>query len=281
MKDLMLRLAAAAMLAALGPAEPGFAGAVPIEALQSIEVEGTGFKVTMVDGRALRSPELVGAVLRIAAADGDIRLRIDAVEPDPGDASAGIHPSQAVWLHSFSVGSADGSWTNLCEPGPDGRRQGFPLAGRTRADATIAPAEPGAFILTCTGGAQGKCVRFGYHPWERGPAGVPLLFAYNACVRLVRADYAGDGHGTTRNGQPIDIYDALGIQRAADAPGYEFEAGWTPEGAVCVRHVRVKENATLAKVEASAARLAGRVGDICTEALARAAGAILFARSPP
>jgi hypothetical protein len=76
-------------------------------------------------------------------------------------------------------------------------------------------------------------------------AGIPpphLRDAYNACVRLVRADYAGDGRGTTRNGQPIDIYDAFGIQKPANA--YEFEAGWNSDGAVCVRHVRVRQNAT-------------------------------------
>jgi hypothetical protein len=48
-----------------------------------------------------------------------------------------------------------------------------------------------------------------------------------------------------------------------------------------VRHVRVKENATLARLEAASPRLAGHVGENCTEDYARAAGAILFARSPP
>ena len=67
----------------------------------------------------------------------------------------------------------------------------------------------------------------------------------------------------------------------APAYAYEFEAGFAPEGAVCVRHVRVKENATLASVEASAPRLAGRTGAVCDEAEARAEGAILFVRSPP
>jgi hypothetical protein len=91
----------------------------------------------------------------------------------------------------------------------------------------------------------------------------------------------GDGRGTTRNGQPIDIYDAFGIEASADEPAYEFEAGWTAAGAVCVRHVRVQENATLAGLEAASPRLAGHVGATCTEDYARAAGAILFVRSPP
>jgi hypothetical protein len=185
-----------------------------------------------------------------------------------------------VWLHGFSVEAADGSWSNLCGVGPDGRRQGFPLAGRAQPDGTIVAAGPGEFASTRTGGAEGKCVRFGYHPWENPPNGAPMLPLYNACVHLVRADYVGDGSATRRNGQPIDIYDAFGIQSSANDPSQEFAAGWGLNGAVCVNHVRAKDNATLDGLAAHRPLLAGRVGDVCTEAFARAHGAILFDRSP-
>ena len=52
----------------------------------------------------------------------------------------------------------------------------------------MAEAEPGVLELTCTGGAQAKCVRFGYRPWETGPDGRPMRGLYNACVRMVRAE---------------------------------------------------------------------------------------------
>lgn len=253
--------------------------AAPAE-LKSLEVEGTQFKATLSDGRVLHSSELVGAILTVANAAGAIKVRIDAVEPDPGDAQRAMLASDSVLLHSFSFQTPDGGWRNLCDPGPDGRRQGFPISGRARADGTIEPAEPGVFELTCTGGAQGKCVRFGYRPWEKRESGPAALTLYNSCVRLVRADYAGDGKGTTRNGQPIDIYDDLGIQAKANVAAHDFEAGWTPEGAVCVRHVRVRENASLAELEETP-RLKGRTGEICTEEFARSLGAVLFVRSPP
>lgn len=76
-------------------------------------------------------------------------------------------------------------------------------------------------------------------------------------------------------------YDNLGIQSPGKDKAQDFEAGWTAAGAVRVRHVRVKENATLAGIAAHRPRLARRVGDVCTEAFARAAGAVLFDRSPP
>jgi hypothetical protein len=43
-------------------------------------------------------------------------------------------------------------------------------------------------------------------------------------VRLVRADYCGDGIGHTRNGTPIDLFDRIGIQPDEAAPGMTFES---------------------------------------------------------
>src|SRR5436309_1412359 len=83
--------------------------------------------------------------------------------------------------------------------------------------------------------------------------------------RMVRADYGGDGHGTTRDGMLIDIYDAWRIQTPDLREGQDFEAGWSPEGAVCVRHVRVKENVSLEELERLHPRLKGRTGTACTE----------------
>ncbi|CAN2534331.1 hypothetical+protein [Methylocapsa aurea] len=259
------------------------AAATPLSAaeLERLDVEGTQFKARFSDGRVLSSPDLVGATLTIAKGSGALKIRIDTVERDPGDSARSVAPSEAVMLHGFSVQGPDGEWKNLCDPGPDGRRQGFPVPGRAKGDGTIGPAEPGVFELTCTGGAQGKCVRFGYRPWETRADGASLRDIYNACIRLVRADYSGDGKGTTRNGQPIDIYDFMGVQSPANDPAHEFEAGFSPEGAVCVRHVRVKANTSLEALEAQSPRLRGRTGDRCTEPFARANGAVLFVRSPP
>ena len=60
-----------------------------------------------------------------------LRSRIDAVEPDPQDASG------EVLLHTFSEQLADRSWANICAPGPDGRGKVFPLrAARCRMGAS-------------------------------------------------------------------------------------------------------------------------------------------------
>ena len=70
-------LAATAILA-----HAGFVGHSQAADMQSVDVDGTAFVVTMADGRVLRSPELVGATLTTEVPTGPLRLRIDAVELD-------------------------------------------------------------------------------------------------------------------------------------------------------------------------------------------------------
>jgi len=82
---------------------------------------------------------------------------------------------------------------------------------------------------------------------------------------MVRADYCGEGKGTMRNGTLIDHYDAVDIEEPAQDPRFGFEAGWTASGAVCVRHVRIKENTSLERLAASCARMRERLGPSCTE----------------
>lgn len=231
-------------------------------AVRSLGVEGTEIVVALFDGRALRSQDIVGAVLKVRFEGQPAEVRIAAVELDPDDTS------KTVWLHTFESKQADGTWQNLCGPGPDGRRQGFAL--KTAG---------GGLDLTCSSGAVGKCVRFGYRPWAIGPDGHSLAPQHAACVRMVRADYGGDGRPWTKDGMSIDVYDPQDIQKPDMSSDQTFEAGWSPEGAVCVRHIRVKENTTLEALEATYPRLKGRTGIICTEEFARQNGALLFNRS--
>jgi len=233
----------------------------------AVDVVDTRFRVTMADGQVHHSDQLTGAVLTIGLAGRLARVRIDAVEQDTRRGGGD------VWLHSISIESADGQWRNICQPDPEGRQFAFPIAGRFGADGMLRPAEAGRFELSCTGGAWAKCIRFGYKPWALG------LDAYNACVRMVRADYGGRGEGTTRNGMPIDMYDRLGIQTTDYDNPLVFESGWGPDCAVCVHHPRVAGNVTLEQLEARYPHLKGRTGAICTEEFARAHGALIFNRS--
>jgi ADYC domain len=223
------------ILAALAIAGPP-SWAVPQTAAPSVEIVGTAFHVTLADGHVLTEVELMGVVLSVGDGSGkQRRIRIDAVERDPKD------PDGEVMLYALSEQDPEsGEWRNACMPDPDGRRLGFPLAGQFTPDGRYQPS-PGKLLITCTGGAEGKCVRFGYKPWGHTRDGVSLAPYYQACVRMVRADYCGDGVRHTRNGTPVDIFDRIGIQKDEPAEGMTLEAAWAPEGAVCVRHTRLTD----------------------------------------
>lgn len=240
----------------------------------SVDVVDSRFRVSFADGHVRHSEGLVGAILTIRLNGRATRVRIDAVERDT------YETAPDVWLHTLSLQKSDGQWSSLCGLDPKGRTLAIPVAGRAGHGGMLAPAEPGRLEILCTAGAMAKCVRFGYRPWAADRNGVSMLAAHRACVRMVRADYSGR-EGTTRNGMLIDISDTLGIQIADGEPSTVFEAGWGPDGAVCVHHPRVKENVTLEQIEARHPQLRGRTGAICTEDFARAHGAIIFNRSRP
>jgi hypothetical protein len=239
-------------------------------AVVRIEAIGTVFRATLSDGTVKQGKELAGAVLVFEVQGSPVRIRIASIMPDPGDKTG------SVLLHDFR---SDETGEPLCNPAPDGTRLGFPLPGRTAPDGRLLAAEPGVFELVCTAGAQDKCVRYGYHPWEPAPDGRPMRDYYDACVRMVRADYCGDGRAWTRDGTLIDLWDRLGLQQAesrSDA-SFSFEAGWSPNGALCVARTRIPENISLDRLEALCPRL--NAMPVCDEATAHAGGALLFNRS--
>lgn len=230
-----------------------------------LEIVGTTFQLTLPNGQKLSQSQLIGTIFTVQDEQGSWRrIRIDGIEADPRD------PSGEITLYHVMVEDpATHVFSEFCRPGPDGLVRAFPLAGQWTADGRHLPSAHG-FNVTCTSGAIGKCVRFGYKPWKKGPNGESLWDYHQACVRLLRADYCGDGHAFTRDGTEVDVFDSLGIQSDTTAPGMVFEAGWGPAGALCVQHPRIKENITLKALEARCPqRLSGRTGEACTEAALR------------
>jgi hypothetical protein len=88
--------------------------------------------------------------------------------------------------------------------------------------------------FSCTTGVIAKCVVWGYDPGKTGAA------LHQTCTRMARADYCGDGVPHTVNGTLIDLYDIEGIQVPVPDGGMPFEAGWGPDGAICVHKPRYR-----------------------------------------
>ena len=202
---------------------------------------------------------------------GTLPLRIKAVQEDP------ITPG--LFLYEMLQPSHSEGWANICEPDARGEAWASPLGGFLDEDGRFKP-DADRLTLTCTSGVIGKCLRAGYRFWTTGGVTDPhALQRFQACTRLYRADYCGDGQGWTVDGTLIDVYDDAGVQSPEPQSALEFEAGWSPAGAVCVHHTRVRENIGLDDLLQRCPRLAAVSGARCTEDQARRDGAILFNKS--
>ena len=135
--------------------------AAPAMAQALLTVEGTEFVLTTPAGRTLRSGDLVGATLTIGPAGSQIEVTIESVEDDRHAVGG------RVVLHHFVVTDETGKSVDMCEPDADASL-GFPV-----------PDGHGGFDLACTSGAVGKCIRWGYRPWEELPVGHPC----GGCIR--------------------------------------------------------------------------------------------------
>jgi hypothetical protein len=241
-----------------------FERAQPVLALEGqIRLEETELVLRLEDGRVLRRDGLIGLKLILGNGQQDVEVRIDGFEEDRTILRAPMPP------YRLSVRQADGSVGDLCQPDPSGRHAAFAF-----------PDGKGGFNLTCTSGAEGKCVLFGYRPWETRE-GVPMRDLLQACIHLLRADYGGDDRPSTRNGTLINLYDRFGIQDPGAAAGMEFEAAWGPEGAVCVAHPRIPDAITLEQLAERYPRLEGHLGpQACSEDAMRAdSRALIFNQS--
>ena len=178
----------------------------------------------------------------IGSVESQISVTIESLKEDP-DAIGG-----RVFLHHFVATDESGKSSDLCAPDAQGESLGFPV-----------PDDSGGFELTCTSGAIGKCVRWGYRFWEEQPGGPPLRALHRACIRMARADYGGDGGTNTRDGTLIFFCGRFGIHPCEGEGAMAFEAAWGTEGAVCIARPRIPE------IDAGGAsgaypRLASRLG---------------------
>jgi hypothetical protein len=217
------------------------------------------------EGQVLRRDALIGLILVVSNGSHDVQVRIDGVETDSS------RPGETLTLYRTSL-LAPGAAVSApaCQVDPQGRRTAF-----------LYPDESGRFRLTCTSGAQGKCILFGYRPWEQ--RGRPMRDLHRACVHMLRADYGGDDRPTTRDGTEINIYDRFGIQEASVAPAMTFEAAWGPDGAICVAHPRIAEHVSLEQLAQRYPALKGHLGpEGCTEDAMRIhPGALILNASVP
>jgi hypothetical protein len=228
-----------------------------------LEASRGEFRLRLDDGRVLQREELAGARIIVHRGEQSLHVLIDAVEED---SSA---PGGPVVLYRLLVEDpAERTRRNACLPDARGRQLGLPIQRATGVD------------FTCTSGAEGKCILMGYRPWD-DRADLPMQDLHAACIHLMRADYGGDDHATTRDGTLIDVYDRFGIQGPETRDPMPFEAAWGKDGAVCVAHPRIAQNVALEELARRYPKLRNRLGPAaCTEeAMRHDPEVLLFNRS--
>jgi hypothetical protein len=197
--------------------------------------------LTTRDGRELRGAKLIGATLEV----GELSVRLDAVEPDPFSADR-------VLLHHFTVLPRRGQPSELCVPDLAGQRWGLAIQD-----------DHGRVQLVCSSGAIGKCIRWGYPPWRTSVPEPSARALHDACVRMVRADYGGDGATATRDGTRIGYCDLAGVHPCSGGE-HDIEAAWSSSGAACVAEPRIPDLMSLEKLARRYPHLAGHLGSACT-----------------
>jgi hypothetical protein len=228
--------------------------------LAHADLVGTALRATASDGTVVEGADWVGAIVQASVGDETIDLRIAAVEADAADPSI-----------EWYVLELEGE--SICGPG----QRGLFMPGvwdetGARHDA-FAGDQDVAFSFSCETGALAKCIDWGYAPHAVGAD------AHQTCTRLVRADYCGTGEPHTANGTLVDVFDTLGVMEPDTSVDLAFEAGWGPDGALCVSRPRYVE------LDAAGDEIVASCLDelpVCDTAIAAVAqGATLMNRSAP
>ncbi|MDC0668835.1 ADYC domain-containing protein [Nannocystis radixulma] len=93
---------------------------------------------------------------------------------------------------------------------------------------------PELINIACLDGGIGKSALWGYHPWDTG------YYEFMGAIRMIRADYCGDGDSWTKSGTAIELEDKWGYNTFFD-PTLKTEAIFGPKGALCVTRPRRPE----------------------------------------
>ncbi|NTX64422.1 hypothetical protein HUA74_27575 [Myxococcus sp. CA051A] len=210
-----------------------FMGAVRADlgALTRTWLDGSVLRGESHDGTVMSGMDFLGTHFVGELGSGDtVALRVDDIQPGTG-------ASEDVWVYRVSYYSlAENTWKPACQAEDGSALGAIPVEGRWDYRQGVAGGgakieDTQAFTFACEGAAIAKCVRFGYRPWASTVMGRSLAPLHQACTRMVRADFCGDGTSYTVDGSWVNLYDASGVQQ--DSEGWSVEAEWDASGARC------------------------------------------------
>ena len=216
--------------------------------LNGVKFNGVKFNGVKFNGVKFNGVKFNGTALEGTPENTSVEVSDTAFNGSDMDAVLGDNSTTSVHIASISEDDVDGMLTYEIES------NGSNICGESGAKALLVPGrwnyltgglteDADHFTVACRGASIAKCAEWGYRDlghWNEVNGGssheISLKHFHEACVRMVRADYCGDGHSHTMNGTLIDVYDTANIQTVSTS--LAMEAEWSPSGATCVKHVR-------------------------------------------
>ena len=168
----------------------------------------------------------------------------------------GIHASEEeadVFLYDIvHRPKAGGAWKPLCFDDNNVAVPAIPMQNYWNLDTGDRIDDANVITFACKNAVLAKCVLWGYRPWatatrcddkkkQKGCKQVALKDYHQACTRMARADYCGDGTPRTYEGTAIDLWDRLSPPVETPTTDWAIEAEWNPDGASCLNFQRHDE----------------------------------------
>jgi len=224
------------------------AGQQPIKA---ISVDGITGELTLTteSDEIIRGTNVEGATWTFSADIDEnttqpYTMTIHQVRHTP----AGIYTGGELYSYVFSTSYWDPNlddWTApefaVCTDGDGAPVGALLLPGAWDSESGDRVGDGTDITIACHRAALAKCATWGYRIGNDDPAASD---AHQACTRMVRADYTGQGVPYTLNGTLIYVGDALGINyQERHGASTNKEAEWGPDGARCIErfHLRQKQ----------------------------------------
>ena len=211
--------------------------------LNSMSLQGsalTGLRLVNGIGVTVSGTELIGSELKLVREGETFTLRFDDIYKNPAD------PDGDVYFYAISAyDPISATWDSLCKDMYGDPIEAIAIANHWDPITGDRIDDPTAVTLACRGAALAKCVEWGYRPWAKALtcqngncSQVSLADHHQACTRMTRADYCGDGKSHTLNATPIDLFDRLTpriqSQASIGMKQWKIEAEWGPDGALCM-----------------------------------------------
>jgi hypothetical protein len=200
--------------------------------INGMSINGSQLSGLQSNGQPIFGTGFVGVRMTGTLTSGaSVALRVDSAQTLAA-------PNSDMWAYGVSYQLAGTTtWSPMCG---SSATLAVPFSGTWNLGSGVTgggswTASSTNFTFGCRGAALAKCAELGYKPWKY-VNGVSLRNHHQACTRMIRADYCGDGKSWTQDGTPINVYDNLNIQ--TDAAAYKLDAEWLPSGARCIWKLR-------------------------------------------